>query len=719
MAVETLISPGVLATENDRSFITAGPVSVGAAIIGPTVKGPVEIPTVVTTYSDFVNKFGTTVESGSDTYTYFTSIAAYNYFQNGGRSLLVSRVVREAVDWSPATSSISSGEASGGVRATASLNMALANISNTNKLFGFAVFSDTTVNPVYKYYFFATSSGTYTDVISPILNTYTFYFPSGSTSTITAQNFVNKVNSTVAYHGMSASSATTNVHLSSSIDNIANYNEKYIFVSSSNVNVGPTAYGPSTNTFGGGTSPTFTTAFTLETISEGTIMNSESTVDSAGALPSGSVDNFRWQVTNRDTSTGTFDMVIRQGNDNTNSPIVLETWTNLSLDPKSNNFISKRLGDSVQVYNPNTNQMEYTGNYVNASRYIRVKNINILTPDYLDNNGLAKSQYTASLPLVSNGAFGGANGNPWDSTNLSSGANFYENIDATNTQGLYYGDYTNMINLLSNKDDYQFNIILTPGIYRSDYAGLTSNIIANTQDRGDNIYVADLVPYGSGVTTVTAQAAAIDSSYATTYWPWCQVSDPATGDLVWVPASTVIAGVYAYNDSVSEPWFAPAGINRGGLGNVVRAEQKLPQSSRDSLYQGKVNPIATFPGQGVVVYGQKTLQTKASALDRVNVRRLLIALKSYISQVANTLVFEQNTVATRNNFLAQVNPYLENVQQRQGLYAFKVVMDSSNNTADVIDRNQLIGQIYVQPTKTAEFIYLDFIVTPTGASFPA
>ena len=181
----------------------------------------------------------------------------------------------------------------------------------------------------------------------------------------------------------------------------------------------------------------------------------------------------------------------------------------------------------------------------------------------------------------------------------------------------------------------------------------------------------------------------------------------------------MVGGVYAYNDNVSEPWFAPAGINRGGLSTVVRAEKKLSQANRDTLYQNKVNPIATFPGTGVVVYGQKTLQTKASALDRVNVRRLLISLKSYISQVANNLVFEQNTIATRTNFLNQVNPYLESVQQRQGLYAFKVVMDSSNNTPDVIDRNQLVGQIYLQPTKTAEFVYLNFNILPTGVSFPA
>ena len=132
-----------------------------------------------------------------------------------------------------------------------------------------------------------------------------------------------------------------------------------------------------------------------------------------------------------------------------------------------------------------------------------------------------------------------------------------------------------------------------------------------------------------------------------------------------------------------------------------------------------INPIATFPGAGIVAYGQKTLQTKASALDRVNVRRLLITLKNFIGDQANNLVFEQNTIATRNKFLSLVNPYLETVIQRQGLYSFRVVMDDTNNTADVIDRNQLIGQIYIQPTKTAEFIVLDFVVQPTGASFGA
>ena len=569
---ETLISPGVLARENDSSFVSKRPVIVGAAIIGPTVKGPVEVPTVCTTYSQFKTLFGSTLVSGSatdsQTYTYFTSTAAYNYFINGGTSLLVARVV----------------------------------------------------------------SGSYTSATSSLV--------------------VNSLGAT-------------------------------------------------------------SSSFTLGTLSEGIIMNSSCSESSGSLIASGSADNVRWQITNANSGSGTFDLLVRRGDDNTLTPTVLETWTGLSLDPLAGNYISRVIGDQVENYNSTNVQMEISGSYANRSNYIYVKQVNFTTPNYFDNNGVAKVQYTGSIPLNASGAFGGAIGD------IKGGANFYQNINASNTQGLVGGNYTNMIDLLSNKDDYQFNILLTPGLYDGDYSSQISSIITNTQNRGDNIFILDPVKYNSNVSTVVSSAATRNTSYAAEYWPWCQVVDPETGNLAWVPASTVIAGVYAYNDSVSEPWFAPAGINRGGLSQVVRVEQKLSQASRDTLYTGKVNPIATFPGTGVVVYGQKTLQTRASALDRVNVRRLLIALKSYISQVANNLVFEQNTIATRNQFLSQVNPYLTSVQQRQGLYAYKVIMDDSNNTPDVIDRNELIGQIYLQPTKTAEFIYLDFNVTPTGATFPA
>ena len=229
----------------------------------------------------------------------------------------------------------------------------------------------------------------------------------------------------------------------------------------------------------------------------------------------------------------------------------------------------------------------------------------------------------------------------------------------------------------------------------------------------------DLVTYGEGVLSAIDQANSKDTSYAASYFPWVRVIDPSTGRQIWAPASTVIPGVYAFNDKVAAPWFAPAGINRGGLSTVLRAQYKLTQANKDDLYSSNINPLASLPKNGVVVFGQKTLQKEASALDRVNVRRLMIELKGYIRQIADTVVFEQNTNATRNSFIAKVAPYLQIIQQKQGLYAFKVVMDDSNNGPDVIDRNQLIGQIYVQPTRTAEFISLDFILLPTGAEFPS
>ena len=187
---------------------------------------------------------------------------------------------------------------------------------------------------------------------------------------------------------------------------------------------------------------------------------------------------------------------------------------------------------------------------------------------------------------------------------------------------------------------------------------------------------------------------------------------------VWVTPSVVLPGVIAFNDAVAEPWFAPAGLNRGGLSNVIEVKSRLTHDERDTLYENRINPIATFPGQGATVFGQKTLQARPSALDRINVRRLLIALKKFIASSSRYLLFENNTAATRNRFLSIVNPYLESVQQRQGLYAFRVIMDESNNTPDIIDRNILKGEIFIQPAKTAEFIVLDFNVLPTGAAFP-
>ena len=236
--------------------------------------------------------------------------------------------------------------------------------------------------------------------------------------------------------------------------------------------------------------------------------------------------------------------------------------------------------------------------------------------------------------------------------------------------------------------------------------------------RGDVFYVMDCGIQGGTIASATSAISALDTNYAATYYPWVKIVDRNTALPVWVPPSVVLPGVIAFTDQVAHEWFAPAGLNRGGLTTVLEAQTRLTHDERDTLYEDRVNPIASFPGQGVVVWGQKTLQGRPSALDRVNVRRLLIKLKKFIASSSRYLVFEQNTSATRNRFMNIVNPFLESVQANSGLSAFKVVMDDSNNTPDVIDRNQLVGQIFIQPTRTAEFIVLDFVVQPTGAAFP-
>lgn len=544
---ETLLSPGVLTRENDQSQITQGPITAGAAIVGPTVQGPVRIPTLVTSYSDYLNKFGGSFISGGASYEYLTSISTYNYFQQGGSTLLVTRAV----------------------------------------------------------------SGTFTPATSSIV-------ASGSVA-----------------------------------------------------------------------------CFSLETLSSGITSNSTST-EVSGTLASGSSNNVRWEIVNSSTGSGTFSLLVRRGDDNPNSKVILESWNNLSLDPNQSNYIEAVIGN--QTTTTDNGYTQTTGDYTNKSRYIRVKSVSLTTPNYFNNTGAPQAQYTSSLPVVASGSFGGAVG-----TNCG-------------VYGLSNSDYTSSISLLNNKDEFKFNIITTPGVYATTGNAVLTSLTNMASDRGDCIAVVDMSALGDTIATVVNNATAIDSSYAAAYYPWVQVSAPNTGKLTWVPPSTIIPSVFAYNDRISAPWFAPAGFTRGSL-SVIQAERKLSPSDRDTLYAGKVNSIATFPGQGVVAYGQKTLQKKASALDRINVRRLLIELKSYVGQVADNLVFEQNTIATRNRFLRQVNPYLESIQQRQGLYSYKVVMDESNNTADVIDRNQLLGQIFIQPTRTAEFVILDFNVTPTGATF--
>jgi hypothetical protein len=568
---EKIISPGVFTRENDKSLVQRGIQEVGAAIVGPTVKGNPMAPTVVTSYSEYLSVFGDVFKSGSNYYEYFTSLAAKEYFNNGGNTLLVTKVI---------------------------------------------------------------------------------------------------------------SGSSYDTYASSSV------------AASSNA----------------------TASFVLEAIQWGDIANNSGS-EVSGALANGTIDNVRWEVSNVNSTKGTFTLVVRRGDDNTNNKNILETFSNLSLDPSQPNFISRVVGDAKPVYNATKGLVEIVGSFQGGSSYVRVKTVNN-TIDSIDNLGVYKtSTFGGYLPTASSGSFSGGVA----ATNRV--ASFFESNDtaATNCQGFAPADYTAALTLLSNRDDYSFNLLLVPGVTLGTGAlsSLADDVIAVCEGRGDSMAIIDTTAYGANVAAAVTASTAVGSSYGAAYYPWVQLFSSNLGKAVWCPPSVVMGGVFAFNDQVGAEWFAPAGLNRGGIGSVLRAERRLSQEDRDNLYDTNINPLASFPGEGVVAFGQKTLQKKSTSLDRINVRRLLITLKGFLGQVGRSLVFEQNTAATRNRFMSIANPYLESVVQRQGLFAYKVVMDDSNNTPDVIDRNQLVGQIYLQPSKTAEFIVLDFTVLPTGATFPA
>ena len=614
---EKVVSPGVFTNEIDASFLPAAVGDIGAAIIGPTVKGPAMVPTVVQTFSDFENLFGTTFRSGSNYYQYLTSHAAEQYLQNGG-PLTVIRVG----DQTAATADVFKGSGGSGVAAR--------------------------------------SSGS---------------------------------------------------------------------------------------------------SITFETIGDGVIYNNavSGTLDSSGddvhaglegtnnLLSSGSSDNYRVEIVNVNNSKGTFNVLVRSGNDTIKRKNVLESFNNVSIDPNANNYVARVIGNQDMSLNGSGTTEPYikpSGEFPVKSKFIRVKTVHTTTPNYLDENGkISSNALSASLPQPQSASFSGALpgisdfdifGNHKSGSSAATvgapttAAKFYDEINSTNVQGFNPGVagkgqtvYEDAINLLANQDEYDINLLMIPGITIEGESAIVQKAVDMCEGRADAFYIADAGLYGKTVSQITGYANSIDTNYASVYWPWVQIQDPrVNGSLRWVPPSVVLGGVYAFNDKVAHPWFAPAGLNRGGLDTVVQAERKLLLSQRDTLYDSNVNPIATFPGQGVTVFGQKTLQKKASALDRVNVRRLLIRVKKFIASSSRFLVFEQNNSQLRKRFLNIVNPFLEQVQSQSGLSAFRVVMDESNNTPDTIDRNQLIGQIFLQPTRTAEFIILDFTIQPTGAAFP-
>ncbi len=807
---ERIVSPGVFTRERDLSFLPQAIGEIGAAIIGPTKKGPAFTPTQIRSFQEFEEMFG-----GMDA-RFYTPYTVEQYLRSAGVVTIV-RVVGLGgykVDTillnahsGSTTQSLAVLVPSRGSSGAGQLDTSV--VSSNNKGWGgfqLLVSGSGLSAEAYTLSFNTASANYITDVISsdPQVqvrdsagNTASVYvykdfknagmnFPSNvsGNSTITAS-------CTPTNNGLDFQGGTTGVNSKGNVTTSWTGNKDFQFARTPMINSQLPAR----------------SLFRVYSRSHGTEINLTYKIKILNIKPAADIAG---------SDYGQFSLHVNEvSNDNT-----LEEYDTLTFDPASPNYFAKRIGDRWVEIDSN-GKLTYYGSYDNMSKFIRVgdfhqmeedgvfnfpktvvpmghaavKNpmpggtnvptasfktsqidvngtfdasvpygIDLMTPYIKDDN----MQYLSPIP---NAASAGSNvtmslermyGNDNFDSSLaatwSTGNNYLtltgsaiqqlkftvpmqwgfdgrnpatpyyvgSDIVATNTQGFDCSTstasgsiaYKRAINAISNPDEFDINLLVTPGVIHGLHSTVTNHAISKVESRADAFYIMDADGYGDAISVVKATIKTLDTNYAATYYPWVKIVDRDTSRPVWVPPSVVLPGIISYTDKVAHEWYAPAGLNRGGLTTVVEAKTRLTHAERDDLYENRINPIASFPGQGVVVFGQKTLQSKPSALDRINVRRLLIALRKFIASSSRYLVFEQNTPALRNRFLNIVNPYLEQVQQNSGLSAFRVVMDDSNNTPDIVDRNQLVGQIFIQPTRTAEFIVLDFIVQPTGATFP-
>ena len=788
---ERIVSPGVFTNEKDLSFLPAGIAAIGAAIVGPTMKGPAFVPTVITNFNDFIAKFGGLSE---ETYVPY----AVKSYLNAASTVTVVRVLQEG---GYNADSIHITATTGSVTKLVGVIMPTTAVgSSTGNGFTKSYISGSSLSISGSYGITLSGSGVTSQIITASVdpsNVSSLYNVLGQSVKGSKKGYMyvwfsdylttikGSPATTVAFV---SASANTLVNLSGSAGNYNQASTPWIqsqIIGSEKLNL-----------------------FKVHTLADGTDTNTSVKV---------SVINNILPGVDPGSDYGNFTIVVREYTDTDQRPVILESYNGLNLDPDSANYIARRIGDkSYNVSSDGT--VTVTGDYDNVSKYIRVEVDSAVSSKSITPNvkpfGFAavvqpvSSSYSFPTPSVVseltqiNGAYNkkayygwdfsvtdnenylkplanGAttNGNAFNldecfvhpsasvaNSNSSivagrsiSGSTFAgldvttflkfsvplqggfdgmdpaiaknvgSSITSTNVFGMNCSTaasagsvgYIKALNVVSNSDEYDINLIVTPGITIANHSSIINKAIEVAEDRGDAFVIADPVIQGSSADAAVAAVSdsGIDSNYVGTYWPWVKILDTDKNKPVWVPPSVVLPRVMAYNDSVAYEWFAPAGLNRGGIAEAVDIELKLNQATRNDLYENKINAIATFPNQGVCVWGQKTLQAKPSALDRINVRRLLITLKKFIASSSRYLVFENNTTATRQKFLNIVTPYLETVQARQGLYAFRVVMDETNNTPDVIDRNIMYGQIFIQPAKAAEFIILDFNILPTGATF--
>jgi hypothetical protein len=742
---EKIVSPGVFTKENDLSFLQQGVAEIGAAFIGPFLEGPLT-PTIVNSQAEFETLFGKA--DG----TYYTPLAVQNYLREAGTATIcrvagVGGYTETAPLLLTATSgSVSaslgilfntSGSANAGfgtaqctgsiagggdfvLRGTGldvSASLDSSDASDIEAVFGNSAFGS---KSPYVYGFFKNASMTFNSSTSSsvaILGDQNFRFDAQEALTpmIKSQTISGDRYNLFQFETLGAG-------------NKANTKVK---VGITNIKAAGSVNGTDYGTF------TVVVRDFTDTNKKKTVLETWANVNLDPNSPnyiSRVIGDRKLSINSEGKITETGDWVnnskyIRIVNLNENAPIQAVPFGHDKYSlPVSASAVVGALIPAVTFVTSSATQYGGIDLDNNTDNNIYLKPIptgagkgsnSVFGLDDAATNGAALSVGSSLAQFVVAFQSGFDGMSPAITINKGS------DIAAGNSQGFDLSTaaksgsvaYAKHIAALSNADEFDVNMIVTPGVIKRLHSSVATSVLDMVEQRNDCFYILDTTAAGDSITQANTEAQSIDSNMVATYYPWVKTIDVNTNKLITVPPSVLLPGVFAANDRVAAEWFAPAGLNRGGLIGAVSVLNRLTQSEKDSLYENKVNPIVQFPGQGIVVFGQKTLQDKPSALDRINVRRLLLTVRKYIASTSRYLVFEQNTSETRNRFLNIVNPYLESIQQRQGLYAFRVVMDETNNTPDVIDRNIMKGAIYLQPTKTAEFIQIDFNILPTGAAF--
>ena len=749
---ERIVSPGVFTQENDLSFIQRGIAEIGAAVVGRTPTGPAFQPTVVDSFDEFTTVFG-----GKDK-EYQVPYMADEYLRNSNK-LTVTRVLGGgAFTYSKAIEILSGSVLLAVIRpthlaegtvygwitgSTTEVSMSSFDLilSESN---GETTYSGVSLTPTDANYI-GSQLGT-----NPKIATGTNYF-------YLDHVYTNTISSSLAdYNGLLATGSIDSSTSAAITTDGYSTAETPIVISQ--------LFGAST----------YHSLFTLKTLTDGTGGNKTIKAGVFAARESGSIPGSHYGdfgiVVRQYNDTDANPIILetfnglnldesspnyvakrigdqRKVTDSNGKITIYGEYPNLS---KYVRVVMEDLGTvptkaipfgfkNMKKYNSSTPDVSYQysqsiNNDYNKKAYFGVDFTrtdvgNYHSPLPTNKANMSTAFYLESCVSQSSGLFGG-------SLSVSSSIlekqfmfGFTNGFDGYNprlivaSQSVFTTstssgsiEFKKGVDSVKNPDEYDFNMLIIPECEYRNHSYILDYALSVCEDRGDALMIMDMGPKTDSIATITSTAKSIDSSYGATYFPWIKIFDEASNKNIWVPPSVVLPGILAYSDKVSHEWFAPAGLNRGGLTRVLQAYLRLDRDDRDDLYNGRINPIATFPDTGVSVWGQKTLQAKDTLLTRINVRRLMLKIKKTIASMSRYLTFEQNNEITWDKFKNAVNPILEEIKLNQGLNRYLVVMDETTNTPDVRDRNEMRGEVYLWPTSAVEFVILSFNVLSTGGA---